>query len=282
MILIQNEILHVEYEEALNLLYYERRSTGSSSEYREAFEEVIQLAEKNKIRFCLINGDSAYNFLPEDNAWLLKKLDDYFDRHQDLERVAVIPSKDLYNLMTTESVLEHVLGKVNFELQYFNDVASARDWLEEAFREVCFFDEGLDLEYDSYHHWIYSNWRGNQDFNAVKRGCDLIYDLLVAKNCTKLFIDNRLALGDWSEAIPWILEEFVPRLEKKGIKAIGWVLSPSMIHRLTSLELIKAMNTSLQVELFNEFSAAKQWLKQYQPPNHDQIAFPKTKSENQK
>jgi hypothetical protein len=281
MILIQNEIVLLEYEEKLGLLYYERRGSGSGSGYREAITRTLAMTEDIKVRFWLINATNSNRFRYEDQAWLLEKLELSFIKNHALEKVALIPSLDHYNLMATESILEYMMEKMKFEFQYFSDVASARDWLEESFRELCFYDEGLDIEYDAYHHWIYGNLKGNHDFASMKRVCELILDLLVAKGCNKLLIDNRQALGSWSEVTPWMLQNYVPRLEENGIRAVAWVLSPSTIHRLNSLELVQSLSTPIQVQVFNEFSAAKQWLHAYQGAIQDQIAFPETETESQ-
>jgi hypothetical protein len=162
--------------------------------------------------------------------------------------------------MVTESIVEHMLEHTHFEFQYFSDVASARDWLEESFREVCLHEEGLDIEYDAYHHWIYANWKGRHDFASVKRGCELIGDLLLTKGCTKLLNDNRLALGKWYAATRWVAEEWIPQQEQNGHKAVAWVLSPSLLHRLSTLKVLETMHTHIQIEVFNELCKAKQWL----------------------
>jgi hypothetical protein len=282
MILIQNEIVLLEYEENLDLLYYERRGSGIGSDYKDAICKALNMTKDRKVRFWLINAANSNRFRYEDQAWLLEKLDLAFNQNHTLEKVALIPSRDHYNLMATESILEYMLEKTKFEFQYFNDVASARDWLEESFREVCFYDEGLEIEYDSCHHWIYANLKGNHDFASMKRSCELILDLLVAKNCHKLLVDNRLALGTWSQAIPWVLQDYIPRMEQYGIQAVAWILSPSTIHRLDSLNLLHSLTTTIQVQVFNEYSTAKQWLQAYQGFSQDQIAFPETETESQK
>jgi hypothetical protein len=260
MVLVKDETVLVEYEADFSLLYYERHGPCTSTIYRQAMHEALKLVEEKKVRFWLINAAETDSVFYEDQAWLLEKLDlSFYDNHV-LEKVALVPPRDLYNLMSTESILDHMLERTNFELQYFNEVASARDWLEESFREVCFYEEGLDIEYDAYHHWIYANWKGNHTFASVKRGCELISDLLTAKACNKLLNDNRMALGGWSEATSWLVENWIPRQEQKGLKGIAWILSPSNLHRLSSLNILEAMQSTIQVEVFNEFVKAKYWL----------------------
>jgi hypothetical protein len=85
-------------------------------------------------------------------------------------------------------------------------------------------------------------------------------DLLIAKDCQKLLNDNRMAQGEWLEAIPWLVKDWIPRLEGHGTKGVAWVLSPSSLHRFTSFHVLEAMDTTIQAEIFNEISRAKQWL----------------------
>jgi hypothetical protein len=260
MVLDQDETVLVEYEAAFDLLYYERRGACTSSKYREAIHKALKMVEEKKVRFWLINVADSDRIYYEDQAWLLETLDLSFYENHVLEKVALVPPRELYNLMATESIVEHMLERTHFELQYFNEVASARDWLEESFREVCFYEEGLDIEYDGYHHWIYANWKGNHNFASVKRGCELISDLLTAKGCCKLLNDNRLAQGKWSDATPWLIADWFPRQEQKGLKGLAWILSLSTLHRLSSLKILDNMQSNIRVEVFNEFSRAKQWL----------------------
>jgi hypothetical protein len=260
MVLVQDETVLVEYEARFGMLYYERRGPCTSSMYREAIYQALKMVEEKKVRFWLINAAESDKIFYEDQAWLLEKLDESFYENHVLEKVALVPPRDLYNLMSTESILEHMLERTSFELQYFNEVASARDWLEESFREVCFYEEGLDIEYDAYHQWIYANWKGHHTEASVKRGCELISDLLVAKGCRKFLNDNRLAQGKWSEATPWIATTWLPRQEQMGLKAIAWILSPSTLHRLSSQKVLDQDQTTIQVEVFNEYSRAKEWL----------------------
>jgi hypothetical protein len=260
MVLVQDETVLVEYEPDFDLLFYERRGPCSSATYREAIQNAIEMVESNKVRFWLINAASSDRIFYDDQVWLLKMLDSTFYKNNVLEKVALVPPGDLYNLMATESILGHILERTDFEFQYFNDIAVARDWLEESFREICFYDENLEIEYDAYHHWIYANWKGNLDEAAVKRGCELISDLLVAKGCFKLLNDNRMALGNWSDATPWLVKNWVPRQEAIGLKAVAWILSPSNLNRLSSLLTVETLNTSIRVEVFNELSKAREWL----------------------
>jgi hypothetical protein len=260
MVLVEDKTVLLDYEADFDLLYFERRGPCTLVPFREAMGRILKMVVEKKVRFLLINATNSEQFLYEDQVWLLEKLDLTFFENHILEKVAMVMPRDHYNLMATESILEHMLEHTHFEFQYFNEVASARDWLEESFREVCFFDEGLEIEYNAYHHWIYANWKGHHDFATVKRGCELIADLLTTKGCTKFLNDNRLAQGNWDSATRWVAEVWIPRQEQNGLKAVAWVLSPSTLHRLSAQNVLEIMQTHIQIEVFNEYSKAKHWL----------------------
>lgn len=223
-------------------------------------ERMLKLIAEKKVKLLLINIAHSNRLLHEDQDWLMTQLDVNLLENSALEKVAMVPPLDHYTLMITESIVEHMLAHTHFEFQYFNEVASARDWLEESFREVCFYEEDLEIDYNAYHHWIYANWKGNHDFATVKRGCNLIGDLVRAKGSTKFLNDNRLAQGKWYAATRWVAQEWIPRQEQKGLKAIAWILSPSLLHRLSTQNVLENMQTSMQIEVFNEYFKAKQWL----------------------
>lgn len=260
MVLVEDEAVLMDYEGDFGLLYFERRGPCTLTPFREAMGRILAMVADKKVKYLLINAAKSDRIFYEDQAWLLEKLDHNFFENNGLKKVAMVPPRDLYNLMAAETILEHMLEHSQFEFQYFSEVVTARDWLEESFREICFYSEDLDIEYDAYHHWIYANWKGQHDFATIKRGCNLIGDLLSAKGCTKFFNDNRLAQGKWYAATRWIVEEWVPLQEQNGLKAVAWVLSPSLLHRLSTLKVLETMQTHIQVEVFNEFSKAKHWL----------------------
>lgn len=260
MVLLKNETVLVEYQQEFDLLYYEHAGPCSKSDYRESLERVLRLADEKKVRFWLINVAAATRTMFEKQDWQLENFKVSFYQNKQLEKIALVPPRDLYHLMTTEWIVKKLLERNHFELQYFSEEASARDWLEESFREVCFYGEDLDIEYDAYHHWIYANWKGTQDLATIKRGCGLIADLLHAKGCTKLLNDNRMAFGNWNEAVSWVVNDWAPRQEQQGLGAVAWILSPSTLHQLSSLKVLETVQTTIRVEVFQEFFKAKKWL----------------------
>lgn len=260
MVLVEDETIFVEYEQEFDLLYYRRRGPGSKADYRASLEKVLQIVEEKKVRYWLINVSASTRTMFESQDWLVANFEVSFYQNNVLEKIALVPPYDLYNLMTTERIVEQMLERTHFEFQYFNEEASARDWLEESFREVCFIDEDLEIEYDAYHHWIYASWKGRQDLAAVKKGCRLISDLLTVKGCSKLLNDNRLAFGEWHDAISWLVGDWAPRQEENGLQAIAWILSPSTLHKLSARKVLETVQTTMQVEVFQEFFKAKYWL----------------------
>jgi len=260
MVLLEDESVVVEYEQEFDLLYYRRQGPGSKTDYRASLEKVLHLVEEKKVRYWLINVSASTRSMFEAQDWLLANFEVSFYRNNVLEKIALVPPRDLYNLMTTERIVEQMLQHTHFEFPSFNEEASARDWLEESFREVCFHEDDLEIEYDHYHNWIYANWKGRQDLPAVKKGCQLIADLLAVKGCCKLLNDNRLAFGGWNDAVSWLVLDWAPRQESQGLKAVAWILSPSTLHQLSSLKVLEEVHTSMEGEVFQEFFKAKQWL----------------------
>lgn len=265
MVLLEDESLLVKYEQEFDLLYYERRGPCTKTVYRASLEKVLKMVEEKKVRYWLINVAASTRSMFESQDWLLENLEVSFYQNNILEKIALVPPRDLYNLMTTERIMEQMLARSHFEFQYFNEVAAARDWLEESFREVCFHDEDLEIEYDAYHHWIYANWKGPQDLATVKRGCGLISDLLIAKGCTKLLNDNRLAYGKWADAVSWLATDWAPRQQEQGLRAVAWILSSSTLHQLSSRKVLETVPIHIQVEVFQEFIKAKEWLATHLP-----------------
>ncbi len=260
MIILDNEYMRVEYLENLKFLYHKRMGIPESKTYREMLTQILNLVVSEKVKYWLYDASESERVQGPDESWVMELLENYYNLIA-IEKFALVLPPDVFNLLTAESIIAHIQKRVSFELQYFNEKNSAEEWLEESFREICFTEDNLDLEYNRCHNWIYADWKGYHTFSSVRRGCELIHDLIEAKGCSKLFNDNRFALGDWQDATQWIVTDWMPRMDNIGLSAAAWVLSPSGIHRATAQEIFISMKTQTQIQIFNDYYSAKNWLK---------------------
>lgn len=108
---------------------------------------------------------------------------------------------------------------------------------------------------------MHVEWTGYQDMRSVKHGGSLMIDYLKYNNCSKVFNDNRLVLGTWSEASDWAAEVWLPLMEQAGLKYFAWVLSPSAFSQLSAKKSVANDDKTSDILFFNQADEAMDWLK---------------------
>ena len=104
------------------------------------------------------------------------------------------------------------------------------------------------------------DWTGFQNFESVQNGCTRIRDMLVKNKVTKIRNDNRGVLGTWSEAAEWVGLEWMPLMEREGLRYIAWINSPSSFSRLSAEKTLDVAIGSIVTRLFSDISTAQEWL----------------------
>jgi len=78
---------------------------------------------------------------------------------------------------------------------------------------------------------------------------------------TRLLNDKLDAGGDWSEALPWLQYEWLPRAVAAGIKAMAYVVSPRYENGIATQAFIQAVHPQLAIKLFESPDDALTWLR---------------------
>lgn len=104
------------------------------------------------------------------------------------------------------------------------------------------------------------DWRGFHNLESVQQGCRRIQDILIRNKITKIRNDNRNVLGTWSEAAEWVGQEWMPLMEKEGLRYIAWINSPSSFSRLSAEKALDVAIGGIITRLFPDISSAQEWL----------------------
>lgn len=261
MVLVQNDFLQIDFDETSKFLMVspKNQTPVTSLHYRNSLQNILNLLSAHQVKFWLFDARINTPIQSEDQAWTMHLIEEYAALIN-LEKLALVLPRNIHNVMAAESISQQVQCLISTEIQFFSDPEEACEWLEESFRELCFLDETIELEYNHLHHWLYANWKGNHNLASVRRGCEFILDLMAAKNCGKLLNDNRFALGSWDDATEWIVMDWVPRMEAQGLHATAWILSPSTMNRISSQKVLDQVQLRSQLQIFNNLYAARNWL----------------------
>jgi len=107
---------------------------------------------------------------------------------------------------------------------------------------------------------MYVEWTGYQDMQSVKHGGTLMIEYLGANKRSKVFNDNRLVPGTWSEASDWAASVWLPLMELAGLRFFAWVLSSSAFSQLSAKKSVDNEESSAQILFFDQAEQASAWL----------------------
>jgi hypothetical protein len=109
---------------------------------------------------------------------------------------------------------------------------------------------------------MYVEWTGYQDMNTVKRGGSLMIDYLRENQRSKVFNDNRLVPGTWSEASDWAANIWLPLMELAGLKFFAWILSESAFSQLSAKKSVENQDKRAEILFFTHAPEGLKWLEE--------------------
>ena len=71
--------------------------------------------------------------------------------------------------------------------------------------------------------------------------------------------------GDWSEALPWLEYEWLPKAIAAGVRAMAYVFSPDRDNRFASQQFVEALRPHMAIEIFEDLDTALAWLLSHNP-----------------
>ena len=72
--------------------------------------------------------------------------------------------------------------------------------------------------------------------------------------------DKRDTGGDWSEALPWLEYEWLPKAAAAGLRAIAYILSPNLEAQIVSPDFVEAVQSQIRISLFTNEEETREWL----------------------
>lgn len=125
--------------------------------------------------------------------------------------------------------------------------------------ELLYNTPSLAISYDSLHHWLFVEWKGQHDAQSAQTGGKLVLHYLQQRPCHKMLNDNSLVTSNWEEGARWVGSEYYAELAEQGIHFVAWVCPPHWSAR-KSMELAMQFVTKPVVILFDDVASAYDWL----------------------
>lgn len=126
--------------------------------------------------------------------------------------------------------------------------------------EEFYQDASITIAFNEEKNRLDVNWEGFQDLSSVKHGGMMMLEILSNNKAEKLLNDNTNVLGTWSEASDWAGKEWLPMMEKAGLKYFAWIFSPSAFSQLSAKKSVDVMQGNVLTQFFTDIKAAEDWL----------------------
>ena len=119
----------------------------------------------------------------------------------------------------------------------------------------------LTITYNYTDEWLYLNWHGNLDDEAVMAGAIKLLELLPQERCSKILNDNTHVSGLWSDAAKWGSDVFFPQLHAAGCRYFSWVHSPERYSQLSAELAVQQTTAGIIFMPFRDLATAAAWLR---------------------
>lgn len=128
MVCFDSEYLHVELYENPNVLVTQWYGKCTSQQYRDALLRFISYVEKYNVQYAIADRRLLPALTTEDADWTLNTYLELFHKLP-LKRFAVLNSFDEAAEDLIKSFFNDTRYPILFEIQEFDDLTSAYDWL---------------------------------------------------------------------------------------------------------------------------------------------------------
>ncbi|HEU5165290.1 MAG TPA: STAS/SEC14 domain-containing protein [Chitinophagaceae bacterium] len=121
--------------------------------------------------------------------------------------------------------------------------------------------EIYNIYFDNHINAVVMEWDGYATSKQFKQGTELMLNMLIQNNCSKVLADIKDMKIIAMEDQQWLNEEFLPRATSFGFKSIA-IVKPDFYFNKVAVETIsyKADKDKLTINFFDNTDEAKEWL----------------------
>ena len=121
--------------------------------------------------------------------------------------------------------------------------------------------EIYNIYFDGEINSVVMEWNGYATSKQFKQGTELMLNMLIKNNCSKVLADIKDMKIIAMEDQQWLNEEFLPRATTFGFKAIA-IVKPHYYFNKVAVETVsyKVDKEKLTINFFDNSEEAKEWL----------------------
>ncbi len=122
--------------------------------------------------------------------------------------------------------------------------------------------EIYNIYFDEEINSVVMEWNGYATSKQFKQGTELMLNMLIKNNCSKVLADIKDMKIIAMEDQQWLNEEFLPRATTFGFKAIA-IVKPHYYFNKVAVETIsyKVDKEKLTINFFDNSEEAREWLR---------------------
>lgn len=109
---------------------------------------------------------------------------------------------------------------------------------------------------------LVGRWVGHCTPDTVVTGMRAAIELLTVNPCRAILSDGSCATGDWSDLVPWMQYDMLPRLIATGVRYVANVRSSDPAGRLAHQQYAQHAAQYLTIRLFDQLEPARIWLRE--------------------
>lgn len=123
----------------------------------------------------------------------------------------------------------------------------------------------VHVYFDSWHNWLYLEWKGELTLPATQPACLAITHCFVANAYPRVLNDNtHLARAEWDVA-PWLAQHFLPYLSLAGVQQLAWVHGSGPRAQELAAHVLRHLGPQVNAALFADTEEAVGWLQRVRP-----------------
>ena len=122
---------------------------------------------------------------------------------------------------------------------------------------LLYQQHNLDIFWDTADKWLNASWTGRLSEEDVKRGCDQLLRLMVARNTDSLLDDLGKVESTWHGAVEWRAKDWLPRMRAAGLRNCACVQTPGE----TVVPAAGGTATGTGATMFVKIEDAVHWLR---------------------
>ena len=128
MIILEDDHVLIEADPELSLMRLNWKGFCHGDQYRQVLEKALETINELRLKFWLNDARQMGPILFEDEQWTINEITPRYQQ-SGLKRIAIIPSRDFFNKMSVERMVEATAPRSPYQIAYFREVPDAEAWL---------------------------------------------------------------------------------------------------------------------------------------------------------